>query len=73
MVGFPFYERKRTLVEKVVEGVAEIARGASSIVLLSALERLLQDGLLDNFETWDVIKRVTTQGKRMSNKGKRVF
>ncbi|KAI1726891.1 RUN domain containing protein [Ditylenchus destructor] len=62
IVGLPIYAIKRQLVERVVEGVAEIARGASSIVLLSALERLLADGLMDGFRPWMVIVEITGPG-----------
>lgn len=63
LIGMPVYDAKRSLVEKVVEGVAEIARGASAIVLWSALERLLADGLLADFKPWNVILEITVPGK----------
>jgi hypothetical protein len=67
IVGLPIYEAKRNLVERVVDGVAEIARGASSVVLFSALERLLADGLLDGFKPWDVIVHITGPGPVTNN------
>lgn len=65
LIGMPVYDAKRTLVEKVVEGVAEIARGASAIVLWSALERLLADGLIEGFSAWNVIEEITMPGKKI--------
>lgn len=62
LIGVPIYDAKRQLVEKVVEGVAEIARGASAIVLWSALERLLADGLLEGVRPWNVIVDITVPG-----------
>ncbi|KAH7726831.1 RUN domain-containing protein [Aphelenchoides avenae] len=63
IIGLPIYAAKRGLVEHVVEGVAEIARGAStSIVLWSALERLLADGLKDGLNPWNVVLEVTGPG-----------
>lgn len=62
VVGLPIYNAKRTLVERVVEGVAEIARGASAVVLWSALEELLADGLNSGQTPWNVIVAVTGPG-----------
>jgi hypothetical protein len=62
LVGLPIYNSKRNLIESVVEGVAEIVRGASSNVLCAAMERLLSDGLKDSLETWDMIVAVTAPG-----------
>uniref|UniRef100_A0A915DN54 RUN domain-containing protein n=1 Tax=Ditylenchus dipsaci TaxID=166011 RepID=A0A915DN54_9BILA len=67
IVGLPIYESKRNLVERVVEGVAEIARGASSIVLWSALERLLADGLVEGNRPWNVIVQITRPGPATNN------
>lgn len=65
IIGLPIYAAKRTLVEHVVEGVAEIARGASaSIILWSALERLLADGLKEGLCPWNVVVDVTGPGER---------
>lgn len=62
VIGLPIYNSKRTLVERVVEGVAEIARGASAIVLWSALEELLADGLNEGQSPWSVIVAITGPG-----------
>jgi hypothetical protein len=62
LIGLPIYDRKRNLIERVVEGVAEVIRGGSSIVLLSALDKLLKDGLKPGIHPWDVIKKITGKG-----------
>lgn len=62
VIGLPIYNLKRALVERVVEGVAEIARGASGIVLWNALEELLADGLNANQNPWNVIVAITGPG-----------
>ncbi|MCP9260048.1 BMA-UNC-14 [Dirofilaria immitis] len=61
IVGLPIYNAKRKLVEKVVEGVAEVARGGSPTNLYSTLETLLTDGLKIK-HAWDMIVTVTTPG-----------
>ncbi|VDK62993.1 unnamed protein product [Onchocerca ochengi] len=61
IVGLPIYNAKRKLVEKVIEGVAEVARGGSSTNLYSTLEKLLADGLKIK-HTWDMIVTVTAPG-----------
>jgi hypothetical protein len=59
----PIYEQKRSIVERVVTGVGEQVRGAStSVVLLSALESLLLDGLHATVQPWDVVRRLTGKG-----------
>jgi hypothetical protein len=62
IIGLPVYDQKRNLVERVVEGVAELFRGASSVVLWSALERLLSDGLNEGGRVWAVVVEVTSPG-----------
>jgi len=62
IIGLPIYDQKRNLVERVVEGVAELFRGASSVVLWSALERLLADGLNEGGSVWAVVVEVTSPG-----------
>ncbi|VDO61659.1 unnamed protein product [Onchocerca flexuosa] len=61
IVGLPIYNAKRKLVEKVIEGVAEVARGGSSTNLYSTLETLLADGLKIK-HAWDMIVTVTSPG-----------
>lgn len=61
IVGLPIYNTKRKLVEKVVEGVAEVVRGGSSKSLCSTLETLLADGLKIR-HPWDMIVVVTAPG-----------
>uniref|UniRef100_A0A1I8EM16 RUN domain-containing protein n=1 Tax=Wuchereria bancrofti TaxID=6293 RepID=A0A1I8EM16_WUCBA len=61
IVGLPIYNAKRKLVEKVVEGVAEVARGGSPTNLCSTLEMLLADGLKIK-HPWDMIVTVTAPG-----------
>uniref|UniRef100_A0A0R3S160 RUN domain-containing protein n=1 Tax=Elaeophora elaphi TaxID=1147741 RepID=A0A0R3S160_9BILA len=61
IVGLPIYNAKRKLVEKVVEGVAEVARGGSLTNLCSTLEVLLADGLKIK-HPWDMIVTVTAPG-----------
>jgi hypothetical protein len=51
------------LIERVVEGVAELVRGGSSHILYSALERLLVDGLKDGWTLWKAIVTLTKPGK----------
>jgi hypothetical protein len=63
IIGLPIYEQKRGIVERVVSGVGDQMRGAStSVVLLSALESLLLDGLHSTFQPWDVVRRLTGKG-----------
>uniref|UniRef100_A0A914HEZ9 RUN domain-containing protein n=1 Tax=Globodera rostochiensis TaxID=31243 RepID=A0A914HEZ9_GLORO len=62
LIGLPIYDQKRAIIERVVEGVAEIIRGASSVVLMKALERLLGDELLPGVRMWNVISKVTGPG-----------
>lgn len=62
LVGLPVYDQKRGLIECVVEGVAEIIRGGSSVVLVTALEKLLSDDLKRGVLPWEVIRRLTGQG-----------
>ncbi|EJD76375.1 RUN domain-containing protein [Loa loa] len=66
IVGLPIYNAKRKLVEKVVEGVAEVARGGSSTNLCSTLEMLLADGLKIK-HPWDMIVTVTAPGPATNN------
>ncbi|KAL3997964.1 hypothetical protein ACH3XW_13095 [Acanthocheilonema viteae] len=66
VVGLPIYNAKRKLVEKVVEGVAEVARGGSSTNLCSTLEMLLADGLKIK-HPWDMIVTVTAPGPATNN------
>ncbi|KAL3074839.1 hypothetical protein niasHS_014284 [Heterodera schachtii] len=62
LIGLPVYDQKRAIIERVVEGVAELIRGASSVVLMKALERLLGDELLPGVRMWHVICTVTGPG-----------
>jgi len=63
IVGMAIYDAKRQLIERVVEGVAELIRGGSSTNLYRGLERLLSDGLRDNCSLWKVIVSLTKPGK----------
>lgn len=67
IIGLPIYNSKRSLVERVVEGVAEIVRGAPTNVLITALESLLSDGLNNGLTCWDMIDSVTAPGPATSN------
>lgn len=67
IIGLPTYNEKRNLVERVVEGIAEIARGAPTNVLVVALESLLSDGLNSGLTSWDMIEAVTAPGPATSN------
>ncbi|KAF7639231.1 hypothetical protein Mgra_00001192 [Meloidogyne graminicola] len=66
LVGLPIYEQKRQIIERVVAGVGEQIRGASTsvktLVLLTALESLLVDGLLSTVQPWEVIRQLTGKG-----------
>ncbi|VDK81110.1 unnamed protein product [Litomosoides sigmodontis] len=66
IVGLPIYNEKRKLVEKVIEGVAEVARGGSSANLCSTLEMLLSDGLKIK-HAWNMIITVTAPGPATNN------
>uniref|UniRef100_A0A158R4L3 RUN domain-containing protein n=1 Tax=Syphacia muris TaxID=451379 RepID=A0A158R4L3_9BILA len=61
IVGLPIYDSKRMLVERVVEGVAEVVRGNDSSSLCVALEALVSDGLKDK-HPWDMIVAFTSPG-----------
>jgi hypothetical protein len=54
------------LVERVVEGVAELVRGGSPTLLYNTLERLLSDGLRDDWTLWKAIVVLTKPGKATS-------
>uniref|UniRef100_A0A7E4UNU5 RUN domain-containing protein n=1 Tax=Panagrellus redivivus TaxID=6233 RepID=A0A7E4UNU5_PANRE len=69
LIGLPKYDSKRTLVERVVQGVAEISRGATSGSLCAALEALLADGLNPGLSCWDMIVGVTAPGPVTSGQG----
>lgn len=62
LIGLPIYDQKRNLIERVVEGVAEIIRGASSVVLMTALEKLLNDGIKHGIIPWNIIRTITGPG-----------
>ncbi|MFH4973723.1 hypothetical protein AB6A40_000432 [Gnathostoma spinigerum] len=66
IIGLPIYDAKRALVEKVIKGIAEVARGNSELSLCSALETLIADGLKDN-NTWNMITTITARGPATSN------
>ncbi|VDK46817.1 unnamed protein product [Anisakis simplex] len=66
IVGLPIYDTKRMLVEKVVEGVAEIARGNSASNLCTAMETLISDGLKEQ-HPWQMIVTVTKPGPATNN------
>lgn len=66
IVGLPVYDSKRMLVERVVEGVAEIVRGNDSSSLCVALETLVSDGLRD-LHLWSMIVAVTSPGPATRN------
>uniref|UniRef100_A0A915CB03 RUN domain-containing protein n=1 Tax=Parascaris univalens TaxID=6257 RepID=A0A915CB03_PARUN len=66
IVGLPIYDAKRMLVERVVEGVAEIARGSSASSLCTAMETLIADGLKDQ-HPWQMIVTVTKPGPATNN------
>lgn len=61
IVGLPVYDAKRMLVERVVEGVAEVIRGNDASSLCVALETLISDGLRDQ-HPWQMIVAVTAPG-----------
>ncbi|KAI6203321.1 RUN domain-containing protein [Aphelenchoides besseyi] len=63
VIGHPIYDAKRRIVESVVEGVAEIARGGSAVGLCNSLERLLADGMLEGKRVWSFIVEVTRPGR----------
>jgi hypothetical protein len=67
IIGLPIYANKRNLVERIVEGVAEIARGAPSSILFGALEELLADGLKQGQTPWNVIVEATGPGTATNN------
>lgn len=54
------------MIERVVEGVAELVRGGSSSLLYNALERLLSDGLKEDWTLWKAIVVLTKPGKATS-------
>ncbi|CAI2311058.1 unnamed protein product [Caenorhabditis sp. 36 PRJEB53466] len=62
IVGLPIYAAKRTLVEKVVEGVAAISRGEGSDMLIIAMRCLIEDGLEEGVSPWTMIRTVTSKG-----------
>ncbi|KHN76973.1 hypothetical protein Tcan_06027, partial [Toxocara canis] len=66
IVGLPIYDAKRVLVERVVEGVAEIARGSSSSSLCTAMETLIADGLREQ-HPWQMIVAITKPGPATNN------
>lgn len=66
IIGLPIYDAKRMLVEKVVEGVAEIARGSGASSLCAAMETLVADGLKKG-HPWNMIVTVTAPGPATSN------
>ncbi|KAI6182843.1 RUN domain-containing protein [Aphelenchoides bicaudatus] len=63
VIGLPIYDAKRQLIERVVEGVAELVRGGSNNLLYSALERLMSDGLKSECTLWTAIVKLTKPGK----------
>jgi hypothetical protein len=69
IVGLPIYKNKQRLVENVVEGVAEVVRGAISEKLCVAFEQLISDGLNEGISSWDMIKTVTSPGPATSGQG----
>lgn len=66
IVGLPIYDAKRMLIERVVEGVAEIARGSGASSLCAAMETLVADGL-KNRHPWHMIVAVTAPGPATGN------
>uniref|UniRef100_A0A1I7Y6R5 RUN domain-containing protein n=1 Tax=Steinernema glaseri TaxID=37863 RepID=A0A1I7Y6R5_9BILA len=67
IVGLPIYGAKRLMVERVVEGVAEIARGGTSTALCEAMEAIVADGLFQELHPWNMITAITASGPATAN------
>ncbi|TKR93303.1 hypothetical protein L596_007786 [Steinernema carpocapsae] len=67
IVGLPIYAAKRVMVERVVEGVADIARGGNSARLCEAMEAIVTDGLFQELHPWNMITAVTASGPATAN------
>ncbi|KAK0424213.1 hypothetical protein QR680_008549 [Steinernema hermaphroditum] len=67
IVGLPIYAAKRVMVERVVEGVAEIARGRTSTALCEAMEAIVADGLFQELHPWNMITAITASGPATAN------